>query len=83
MKKKMKYRRRQNMGKRLRKMKRRALRGARKGLRTLAYVGSGIFILFTTFMALIYSLKFEPNVAMAWITASMIGTLQGWLLLSS
>ena len=32
-------------------------------------------------MALIYSLKFEPNVAMAWITASMIGTLQGWLLL--
>ena len=42
----------------------------------------GNFIyLVATFFCLIYSVKFDLLMAMAWINASMLGTLQGWLLL--
>ena len=81
LKKKMKYRRRARLAKQFRRMKRRALRAARSLSRIVAYVGAILFILVATFFCLIYSVKFEPPVAMAWISASMLGTLQGWLLL--
>ena len=75
------FRRRARLAKQFRRMKRRALRAARKLSRIVAYVGAILFILVATFFCLIYSVKFEPPVAMAWISASMLGTLQGWLLL--
>eukprot|EP00944_MAST-04C_sp_MAST-4C-sp1_P000750 g750.t1 len=81
LKKKMKYRRRARLAKQFRRMKRRALRAARSLSRIVAYVGAVLFILVATFFCLIYSVKFEPPVAMAWISASMLGALQGWLLL--
>ena len=81
LKKKMKYRRRARLAKQFRRMKRRALRAARSLSRIIAYVGAILFILVATFFCLIYSVKFDPPVAMAWISASMLGTLQGWLLL--
>jgi hypothetical protein len=81
LRKKMKFRRRARLAKQFRRMKRRALRAARKLSRIVAYVGAILFILVATFFCLIYSVKFEPPVAMAWISASMLGTLQGWLLL--
>ena len=81
LKKKMKYRRRERLAKQYRKLKRHAMRAARKLNRWVAWMGSFLFILVATFFCLIYSVKFEPAVAMAWISASMLGTLQGWILL--
>ena len=81
LKKKMKYRRMERLAKQFSKLKRKALSGARKLNRIVAWIGSVLFILVATFFCLIYSVKFDPPVAMAWISASMLGTLQGWILL--
>ena len=59
----------------------RTLRAALKFSHIMAYFGAVLFILVCGYFNLIYTIKFEVPQAYAWLISSVLGTLQGWLLL--